>query len=111
MPAWDDRELSPEQKAANPLPPDPRWAPFGECMAARGFETRAIPTQAFTQADLDRLLISVNAAMPNPEVNKQFAANAKLPGIAGAFVACADEWLSIPIEDFGKHGWEIPKSP
>ncbi len=112
VPRWDDRELSDDQKAAKPLPVDPRWAPLSECMAAKGFETRANPAQPFGQADLDHLLSVVNAASPDATANKQLGSNARsAPGIAGTFVTCADASLAIPIEDFPQHGWSVPRIP
>lgn len=105
---WDDRELGPEQKAAKPLPPDPRWAPFSSCMADRGFETRNDPSEAFSQADMDRLVAEVNAARPDTAANKLVNGNATLTGLPRAFVDCADQWLAIPIADFPKFGLKMP---
>jgi hypothetical protein len=112
VPAWDDRELSDEQKRAKPLLPDPRWTPLAECMTARGFETRADPSLAFSQQDLDHLVAAVNAAQPDTQANKQLGAKAAaLPGIAGAFVQCADQSLAIPVSEFAAHGWVVPPFP
>ncbi len=107
VPEWDDRHISAEEKAKNPAI-DPRWKPFSECLAARKLETRPDPTRPFVKADLDRLLNGVNTSRPDPGANKRIRQGEAVQGLAGGFLECADEWLSIRIEDFSKFGLTIP---
>ncbi|MGI8925944.1 MAG: hypothetical protein ACR2HN_04770 [Tepidiformaceae bacterium] len=103
VPRWDDRHISEEQKLAKPAPPDPRWAPFAQCMVVQGFAVPQGPDGSFGQVQLDGLLSSINAARPDDAANKAVGAG-PLPGVAGAFLTCADTWLAIPVKDFDKHG-------
>ncbi len=111
VPEFDDRELSAEVKAKYPLV-DPRWKPLSECLAVAGFETRAAAAPGFVQTDLDRLLASINTAT-DPAANKRVNQGDTLPGLPGAFLQCADQWLAIPVSDFPRHGWviEFPEIP
>lgn len=107
---FDDRELSVEVRRQYPLT-DPRWAPFAECMNTAGYSVG--DPKAFSRATLDDLLARLNATT-NPQENRLLDAGATLPGLPGAFLECADRWLSIPVSDFPKHGFtivfpEIPK--
>ncbi len=100
---WDDRTLPEEEKAKSPWY-NPRWAPFSKCMAGGGFETRKDRALPFAQADLDELVRQVNAARPDAEANKSVSNGAKLSGIAGSFLICADRWLALPIEELAANG-------
>jgi hypothetical protein len=101
--SWDNRSLSDEQKAAKPWY-DPRWKPFSDCMVERGFDVRASSSEAFAQKDLDELIRRLNIAMPDGQANKQLGPAGPAPGIAGAFLACADRWLTIAPDDYEKNG-------
>lgn len=92
---WDDRALTPEQKAADPSY-NPAWVPFSECLAERGLEVRPDASQKFSQADLDRLLERLNKEYPDPDANKKFPfeATGKVSGDAGIFFDCAEAWLT-----------------
>lgn len=93
-PVWDDRELSDEQKAADPVF-NPAWVPFSQCLADRGLEVRPDPSQKFSQMDVDHLLERLNAEYPDVNANRQipFHATGKMPGDAGTFLDCAEAWL------------------
>ena len=92
---WDDRELSLEQKVANPSY-DPAWEKFAQCAAQGGLDAKLDNSQKFSQVDLDRLIGQLNREYPNAEANKHIPAKAagKVSGHAGAFLACAEEWLT-----------------
>lgn len=107
-PVWDDRHIPDAEKARNPLPPDPRWAPFADCMIAQGYDVVATSGKEFTQADLDTTLSRVNEERPDIAANKALQADASLGGFPGAYVNCADEWLAIPVRDFAEHGLVMP---
>ena len=100
---WDDRTLPEEEKAKAPWY-NPRWAPFSKCVAGAGFDTRKDRSLPFAQADLDALVRQVNAARPDAEANKSVSNGAKLSGIAGTFLVCADRWLALPREELAANG-------
>lgn len=100
---WDDRPISEEAKAQQPWY-DGRWQPFGHCMSAAGFETRPNPNQPFGQADLDRLIDKLNALNPDGAANKARLASEGFDGISGAFLQCADRWLTIRPDEWEKRG-------
>lgn len=60
---YDDRQLSPERKAADPVQ-DPRWPGFVRCMQAAGFGLSIRDPERTTQADIDALLAEVNRSGP-----------------------------------------------
>lgn len=105
---WDNRPILPEAKAERPWY-DPRWKPFGQCMAAAGYEVRADPSRAFNQADLDAVFERLNKENPDPVANKKIQAKDQLPGFTGAFSDCAFRWLAIRSSDFEANGLRIPK--
>jgi len=92
---WDDRELGPEQKAANPWY-NPAWEQFSECATKGGLQAKLDPSKKFSQVDLDRLVAQLNREYPDAEANKQIPAQAtgKVRGDAGVFLTCAEEWLT-----------------
>ncbi|MCC7366331.1 MAG: hypothetical protein IT303_18380 [Dehalococcoidia bacterium] len=92
---WDDRVISEEAKRADPWL-NPAWEPFAGCLAGRGLEVRHDPSQPFDQDDLDTLLDRLNRAYPDPAANLRIPQRAgdSVPGDAGAFLACAEEWLT-----------------
>jgi hypothetical protein len=100
---YDDRRLSEEEKARNPVF-NPLWKPFSDCMVERGFDVRASSSEPFAQKDLDELIRRLNIAMPDGQANKQLGPAGPAPGIAGAFLACADRWLTIAPDDYEKNG-------
>ena len=101
---WDDRPLSAEQKAALPSF-DPRWKPFGHCMAAEGYEVRADATKPFTQKDVDFIVARANEQLPDAQANKRIGGNVdKVDGVAGAFLRCAGQWLGLAPADWPAHG-------
>lgn len=100
---WDNRRLTDVQKAANPCY-DARWEPFAACMAGRGYEVHGVQGTPFSQADLDRLVERVNDERPDGAANKRIAQGDTVPGLAGAFLDRADEWLTISYEDLAAHG-------
>lgn len=98
---WDDRALSPAQKSIQPWY-DPRWRPFSDCMVAAGYEVRTDKSRAFGQPDLDEILRRANAQLPDATANKTVGSNvATVPGVAGAFLQCADKWLALAPEAYG----------
>jgi hypothetical protein len=116
VPLWDDRNLSDEEKAKDPWF-NPSWAPFSECLAGRGLEVRADPSQQFAQADLDRLLARLNSEYPDTDANKAipYDAKGKVEGDAGVFLDCAEAWLTkTPQEIYELTGvpneWWPPKA-
>ncbi len=108
---YDDRELGDEQRAANPVY-DPRWEPFAACVEAKGVAARESSSSSrFSQADLDALLERVNRERPDAKANLKLNKGAKLPGVAGAFLACADEWLALSNEELEARGFRSESSP
>jgi hypothetical protein len=73
-------------------------------MSAAGFETRPNPNQPFGQADLDRLIDKLNALNPDGAANKARLASEGFDGISGAFLQCADRWLTIRPDEWEKRG-------
>lgn len=100
---FDDRELSVEVKRQYPVT-DPRWGPFAECMNTAGYSVG--DPKGFSRATLDDILGRLNVTT-NLQENRLLDAGATLPGMPGAFLKCADTWLSIPVSDFPKHGFTI----
>lgn len=103
VPDSDDRELGTQTKEQYPLL-DPRWKPFVECMRDRGFDLGA-PAD-FRRRDLDALLEGITAEVGVDQA-KQLNTGDALPGRPGAFLACADQWLAIPVADFPKYGFVV----
>lgn len=101
--AWDNRIISDEEKAKSPWY-DPRWKPFSDCMVAEGFEVRASASEPFAQKDLDALFVAVNEASPDGQANKKLGPAGPAPGVTGAFLKCADRWLTIGPDDYEKNG-------
>ena len=101
VPEFDDREIGVEMKEQYPLV-DPRWRPFSACMNAAGFVVGA--PDAFQKADLTKLLAGANGAS-SPLAKLKLNAGDALPGLAGAFLKCADQWLAIPVSEFPKYGF------
>lgn len=100
---WDDREIRDEAKRDDPVY-NPAWVPLSECLAGRGLEVRANPAAKFSQDDLDRLLERVNRENPDPAANLTIPAKASghLAGAAGAFIDCAEQWLTKSPEEIAK---------
>lgn len=103
VPEWDDRAIGVEQKAATPWY-NPRWKPFSECIRQAGFSVRTDAAKPFGQADLDALLKRINQERPNAADNLTISDSRAVPGLAGAFLRCADEWLTVADEDLAKYG-------
>jgi hypothetical protein len=103
VPEYDDRHLSEEQKAADPVF-NPRWAPFARCMEDAGYEALAPGSTRFSQRDLDLLLERVNAERPDVAANRQVKTGDQLPGLPGAFLNCADQWLALSTEEMDALG-------
>ncbi len=101
--AWDNRAISDEEKAKSSWY-NPRWAPFSKCMAGAGFETRKDRALPFAQSDVDGLVAQVNAARPDRVANKAIGQNAKVGGIAEAFLVCAGKRLTLPTEELAANG-------
>lgn len=91
-PMYDDRRLSAEQKAANPVF-NPQWEPFASCMETAGVAVRA-PAERFAQSHLDALFVRLNEENPDPEANKLLDMNDDPGGLTGAFLVCARETLA-----------------
>ena len=111
--AFDDRELSDEAKAANPVF-NPAWKPFADCLAQRGLAAGVFdPKGRFSQADLDRVLARVNADSPDRTANFALngadaagrtalvAANPRTQS-AVTFLECAGQWLTKSPEELYK---------
>jgi hypothetical protein len=105
---YDDRHLSEEAKAADPVY-NPRWDPFAACIEDQSYEALAPGSAFFTQADMDALLARVNAERPDTRANRQVSNGDTLPGLAGAFLKCADEWLALTPEEAKALGFEEGK--
>lgn len=91
---FDDRNLSPEEKAADPLL-DPRWPDFVGCMGAAGFGDGLPEPELFRQEHFDRLVAAINAEGPFLEID---ASGPRYVGTAAAdaFVNCAQVVLAGP---------------
>ncbi len=92
LPIWDDRNLSPEQKAADPRD-DPRWPDLVRCMVRAGFGAGLPPPDEFHQADLDRLVATINEDGPFLLAQPSGLQYVGTPA-SDAFVACADAILA-----------------
>ncbi len=101
--AYDDRRLTDEEKALNPVY-DPRWKPFSHCINAAGFVSGVSSTTPFSQTDMAQLVRRVNDERPDAAANKSIGPGTKVPGLAGAFLECADRWLTIERADYEKNG-------
>lgn len=88
---WDDRALSEREKAADPRL-NPAWVPFSQCLADRGLKVRPNPSQPFTQADMDRLIVRLNVEYPDRDANNKLLFEPG--GDAANFLECAHEWLT-----------------
>lgn len=91
---WDDRALSPAQKAADPWV-NPAWGPFAGCMEKEGYVLLA-PGQPASQETIDALLARLNRENPDAAANRQILAQSlsRAQGEARAFLACASAWLT-----------------
>lgn len=91
---YDDRNLKPEEKAADPLV-DPRWPDFAECMDAAGFGDGLPEPDLFRQEHIDRLVEVINAGGPFLEID---ASGPRYVGTAAAdaFMNCAQVVLVGP---------------
>lgn len=63
LPEWDDRNLSKQEKAANPWK-DPFWPPFVQCLQDAGIGVGLTTPDSATQEDINRLVDEVNKAGP-----------------------------------------------
>ena len=92
---WDDREISDEQKKADPIY-NPAWVPFASCMETHGLAVRSSPGTKFSQADLDALVSRLNRENPDRAANLAlpFKANGTVGGTVGAFLDCGEQWLT-----------------
>lgn len=102
VPLWDDRSLSIEERRADQWY-NPRWKPFAECMASAGFQNVANASE-FWQDDLEALLAQINKERPDVLANRAVNTDTKLPGRPGAFLTCADQWLTLDRSEFSKYG-------
>lgn len=91
---YDDRNLKPEEKAADPLV-DPRWPDFVECMDAAGFGDNLPAPDLFRQDDLDRLVEAINEGGPFLEIDASGPRYIGTPA-SDAFMHCAQTVLSEP---------------
>ncbi len=98
MPTYDDRSLTDDQKANDPVF-DPRWNPFACCLEQRGYGVRSSASDQVTQAHMDALLHRVNRDQPDTHANRQVNNGDRLAGLAGAFLDCADQWLRLTTEE------------
>lgn len=105
---YDDRHISEDDRASDPVY-NPRWDPFAACIENEGYESLALGSSFFTQADMDALLARVNAERPDASANRQVNNGDTLPGLAGAFLKCADEWLALTPEEAKALGFEEGK--
>ncbi|MCC7363715.1 MAG: hypothetical protein IT303_05045 [Dehalococcoidia bacterium] len=99
---WDNRTLSDEAKQAEPWY-DPRWKPFSDCMVARGYDVRASSSRPFAQEDLDRVIDQANVERAGMD-HRTLKPGEDPGGIAGAFLACANRWLTIAPDDYAANG-------
>jgi hypothetical protein len=95
---YDDRNLSDEEKAQDPIV-NPRWAPFAECMAERDQDVVDGSPASMRQADLDALVDRLNSEHSDTEANRRISVAEDTSGLAADFLACADEWLNLSSED------------
>jgi hypothetical protein len=105
---YDDRHMSEEDKAKDPVY-DPRWDPFAACVRQEGYEPLSPGSPWFVQADMDALLARVNAERPDTTANRRVNTGDSLPGLAGAFLKCADEWLALTPEQAKANGFQEGK--
>lgn len=91
---YDDRNLTPEEKASDPLV-DPRWSDFVECMDAAGFGDNLPLPDVFRQDDLDRLVEAINEGGPFLEINASGPRYIGTPA-SDAFMHCAQTVLAEP---------------
>ena len=98
-PNWDDRHLSPEQKAADPVV-NPRWAPFARCMQGHGVAIARAPSE-FRQGDLDALVSQLNSDGPLVDTSLGLFTVRHSPAL-DAYVACAFATLELPSDDLYK---------
>jgi|GEM_PF-3967985 len=102
---WDDRNLTNEEKAADPVF-NPAWEPFGECVRGRGVSLPPQAGQRLTQADLDGFVERRNAQSPRRDENLDLAAKKPAERTAAiqarphqrdaaVFLDCAEEWLTL----------------
>jgi hypothetical protein len=92
LPVWDDRNPSAEQKAADPRH-DPRWPDFVRCMERAGFGAELPPPDAFRQANLDRLVATINEDGPFLVAQPSGLQYVGTPA-SDALLACADAILA-----------------
>jgi hypothetical protein len=92
---WDDRELGPAAKLANPVI-NPAWEPFAKCLEAAGVVARLQPGAPFGLTDLDALLVRLNAEYPDTAANEKipFRFDAPVTDDKSAFLVCANDWLT-----------------
>lgn len=86
IPRYDDRQLSDEQKAADPAR-DPRWPAFVRCMQTAGFGLAIGNPDQTTQAEIDALVREVNRSGPAYEWSPRGPVYRPSPG-ADAFLRC-----------------------
>ena len=101
---WDDRQMSEEDKAKDPVS-NPAWPPFEACMVAEGAPVRVRSIGPLTQAAISAFLGELNQANPDQEANLRLLqtppaqrgalASSGFSAVkAVAFLKCADEWLT-----------------
>lgn len=91
-PQWDDRNLSPEEKAADPVH-DPRWPALVRCTDAEGFGAGLPAPEEFVQADLDALVEEINQGGPfvfREDSGRQYRGTPA----SDAFTQCAEATLT-----------------
>lgn len=102
---WDDRDLTEEERAADPVY-NPAWEPFGECVRGRGVELSPRTGERLTQADIDGFVERINAESPRRDENLDLAARSPAEREAAVqarphqrnaavFLDCAEEWLTL----------------
>lgn len=88
---FDDRDLTPEEKAADPLN-DPRWPDLARCLERAGWAGLPAPGD-FVQADLDLIVATVNRGGPFLMFEDDGPRYLGTPE-SDRFIGCAQEILS-----------------
>lgn len=96
LPRWDDRQLSQEEKDANPWI-NPRWAPFNRCMVAAGL---GLPDKStLLQHDIDAIIASVNESGPFLRRNEAGGLEVIESEVLAAYAACFEATLAVLPDD------------
>jgi hypothetical protein len=94
----DDRHLSPEEKAKNPLV-FPKWAQFLACLAREGFAVReeALANPGATRyAEVTALWEQARAEGPSTITQDAGKFDLQLTDAAASYVACHMETIGLP---------------